>query len=95
MPMLLLPVGAVPSRRSYAEQTAERQSKDWADADAELSQLSHDGAKPHQGAETPSVTRAPRARPKRSVSVTFGDVDVVCYSSEEPSESDGEEPLMT
>mmetsp|Transcript_10573 Transcript_10573/g.23813 ORF Transcript_10573/g.23813 Transcript_10573/m.23813 type:complete len:96 (-) Transcript_10573:196-483(-) len=75
MPLLLLPKGAVPSRRDYAEATTS-QPEQW-----DKSELS-------DGVETPKAVQAPRSSSKR-MSVTFGTVDVVRYSSEEASDMDG------
>eukprot|EP00448_Togula_jolla_P003934 CAMPEP_0170598164 /NCGR_PEP_ID=MMETSP0224-20130122/16098_1 /TAXON_ID=285029 /ORGANISM="Togula jolla, Strain CCCM 725" /LENGTH=76 /DNA_ID=CAMNT_0010922691 /DNA_START=66 /DNA_END=296 /DNA_ORIENTATION=- len=74
MPLLLLPKGAVPSRRDYAERTATSNPDE-----CENAEICHLGVEAPPGLQ---VT-CPRPRTKRSMSVTFGDVDVVCFNSDE------------
>mmetsp|Transcript_71286 Transcript_71286/g.154888 ORF Transcript_71286/g.154888 Transcript_71286/m.154888 type:complete len:91 (-) Transcript_71286:59-331(-) len=76
MPLLLLPAGAVQSRRSSWPQIAMASQQDGQEVLL-------------PGTESLAAKPQSRSRLRKSMSVTFGDVDVVCYDSSEPSEPDG------
>eukprot|EP00448_Togula_jolla_P036590 CAMPEP_0170624482 /NCGR_PEP_ID=MMETSP0224-20130122/30254_1 /TAXON_ID=285029 /ORGANISM="Togula jolla, Strain CCCM 725" /LENGTH=98 /DNA_ID=CAMNT_0010951003 /DNA_START=21 /DNA_END=317 /DNA_ORIENTATION=+ len=85
MPSLLLPMGAVQSRRNYVERMAEEEQDTCDQSCSDTSQTLE-----NLGGETCrhlQASQAPRANSKR-MSVTFGEVDIVCYSSEESEEMD-------